>query len=123
VIPRSLHVVNEGLAFLLELVALAVLAWWGAEVGDGVIPSVVLAVAAPAIAAVVWGLFAAPKARVRLPLPGVLLVKALVFGAAAVALYGLDHSGLALGFAVIVIANTVIVTLDRDALIRNRPQP
>ena len=119
-IPRPLHVVNEGLAFLLEVVALAVLAWWGADVGDGVVLSVVLAVAAPLVAAVLWGLFAAPKARIRLPLPGVLLVKALVFGAAVAALYGLGRGALALVFAVIAIANTTIATMDRNALMRTR---
>ncbi|MEV0402016.1 YrdB family protein [Actinoallomurus sp. NPDC050550] len=122
-IPRPLHLANEALAFLLELMALAVLAWWGVRAGDGVLLKAVLGIGAPAAAAVIWGMFAAPKARVRLPLPGVLLVKALVFGVAALALYGLDHSGLALGFAVIAIANTAIATLDRNALIRNRPRP
>ncbi|GAA4633205.1 hypothetical protein GCM10023196_069880 [Actinoallomurus vinaceus] len=119
-IPRPLHLANEALAFLLEIAALAVLAWWGVRTGDGVLLKAVLGIGAPAVAAVVWGLFAAPKARVRLPLPAVLLVKLLVFGAATAALYGLDHPGLALGFAVIVVANTAIVSLDRDALVRNR---
>ncbi|GAA4604696.1 hypothetical protein GCM10023195_16020 [Actinoallomurus liliacearum] len=119
-VPRPLHVVNEGLAFALEIAALAVLAWWGADVGDGVVLSVLLGVGVPLVTAVVWGLFAAPKARVRLPLAGVLLVKVLVFGAATAALYALDHGALALVGAVIVVANLVLATLDRNALVRNR---
>jgi hypothetical protein len=30
-LPRPLHVLNEGAALLLELLALAGLAWWGAQ--------------------------------------------------------------------------------------------
>ncbi|MCO5996050.1 YrdB family protein [Actinoallomurus rhizosphaericola] len=119
-IPRPLHAVNEGLAFLLELAALAVLAWWGAEAGDGVVLSVVLAVILPLVAAVVWGLFAAPRARIRLPLAGVLVVKVIVFGAAVAALYALHHGRSALVCAVIVILNLLIATMDRNALVRNR---
>ncbi|GAA0340823.1 YrdB family protein [Actinoallomurus spadix] len=119
-IPRPLHVVNEGLAFLLELCALALLAWWGADAGGGVVLSVLLAVALPLVAAVVWGLFAAPRARIRLPLAGVLVVKVLVFGAAVAALYALRHGRAALVCAVIVIVNLVIATIDREAHVRNR---
>ena len=49
---------NLGVRFLLELCLLAALAYAGLQV------SVVLAVAAPLAAAVVWGLFVSPKARV-----------------------------------------------------------
>jgi hypothetical protein len=34
-LPGPWHAANEGLAFLLELEALAGLAWWGADTGSG----------------------------------------------------------------------------------------
>ncbi|MFH8843007.1 YrdB family protein [Streptomyces sp. NPDC017868] len=114
-LPAPLHVFNEGLAFLLELAALAVLAWWGWDSAEGVALRLLLAVAAPAVAAVVWGLFAAPKARFRVPLAGVLLVKALVFGAAALALLGVDRPVWAFGFAAVALVNTALATADRQA--------
>ncbi|MEX0173079.1 YrdB family protein [Streptomyces sp. LMG1-1-1.1] len=117
-LPGPLHVLNEGLAFLLELAALAVLAWWGWESADHVALRLLFAVAAPALAAVVWGLFAAPKARIPLPLPGVLVVKALVFGAAALALHALDRPSSALVFAVVALLNTALATVDRRAAMR-----
>ncbi|MCD2462893.1 YrdB family protein [Streptomyces sp. MBT42] len=112
-LPGPLHPLNEVLAFLLELAALAVLARWGWESAASIVPRLLLAVAAPVAAAVLWGLFAAPKARFRVPLAGVLAVKALVFGAAAAALAGLERPGWATAFAVVVVVNTALATLDR----------
>ncbi|MFI8910470.1 YrdB family protein [Streptomyces sp. NPDC053513] len=117
-LPAPLHVLNEGLAFLLELAALAVLARWGWESAENAALRLLLAVAAPAVAAVVWGLFAAPRARIPVPLPGVLLVKALVFGAAAAALQALDRPVWALSFAAVALVNTALGTADRRAAMR-----
>ncbi|MFD9612392.1 YrdB family protein [Streptomyces sp. NPDC059083] len=112
-LPAALRVANEGLAFLLELAALAALARWGWEATENTALRLLLAVAAPALAAVVWGLFAAPKARFRVPLAAVLLVKALVFGTAALALADLGHPAWALTFAAVTLANTTLATADR----------
>jgi hypothetical protein len=109
------HIVNEGLAFLLELLALAAIAWWGAEVGSGLVLHLLLGIGLPLVAAVVWGVFASPRARVRLPLAGILGVKAVVFGAATLGVDALGHRTPAVVFGVVVTANTVIATLDRGA--------
>ncbi|MEU4280207.1 YrdB family protein [Streptomyces tanashiensis] len=114
-LPAPLHVFNEGLAFLLELAALAVLAWWGWESAENTALRLLLAITAPGLAAVVWGLFAAPRARFPVPLAGVLLVKALVFGAAAVALHALDRPVWAVSFAAVALVNTALATADRRA--------
>jgi hypothetical protein len=115
VVTGAAHIVNEGLAFLFELVALALLAWWGAVAGSGLFVRLLLGIGLPLVAAALWGMFAAPKAKVALPRYGILAVKAVVFGSAALALDGLGHRGLAIVFAVVVAANTVIATLDRAA--------
>lgn len=112
-LPTPLRVLNEGLALFLELAALAVLAWWGWASADPVALRLLLAVAAPAAAAVLWGLFAAPRARFSVPLPGVLTVKAVVFGAAALALFALGHSTWAIVFGAVAVVNTVLVTAGR----------
>lgn len=110
------HLVNEGLAFLVELLALAAFAWWGAAAG-GVL-GLVLGIGLPLVAAVGWGVFASPKALVRLPLAGVLAVKAVVFGSAMLAVDDLGHRTLAIVYAVVAAANTVVATLDRQAAFR-----
>jgi hypothetical protein len=113
-----LHALNEGLAFLLEIAAIVVLAWWGFTTGGHILINIVLGVGAPVAAMVLWGLFAAPRARFKVALPFVLLVKAAVFGAGALAFYGVGHAALAIVFAVVAVLNTALATLDREAHFR-----
>lgn len=119
-IPQPLHIVNEGLAFLLEVAALAALCWWGFSTGSGAVTHLLLGVGAPLLAAVLWGTFAAPKARVRLPLAGVLVVKFLVFAAATLALWALGRHTLSTVFGVVTLVNTAVATVDRRALMHQR---
>jgi uncharacterized protein DUF2568 len=72
----------------------------------------------PAVAAVLWGLLAAPRARIRLPLAGVLAVKAVLFAGTAAAVYSLGQPGLAIAFAVVAFAKTAVAGVDRDARTR-----
>ncbi|MGC5529736.1 YrdB family protein [Streptomyces sp. SR-10] len=102
---RPWFAANEVLAFLLELVAIGCLAWWGFTAADGVLVSVLLGLGAPAAAMALWGLFAAPRARFRPPLAGVLAVKALVLGGSA-AVYGMGNPVVAGVFAVVLALNT-----------------
>ncbi|MFE1268140.1 YrdB family protein [Streptomyces sp. NPDC058757] len=114
-------VFGDLLAFVLEVAALGFLAWWGWSAAEPVVLRGLLAVGVPAAAATAWGLFAAPKARIRVPLAGVLVVKALVFGAAALALAGLGHGTGAVVFAVVAAVNTAMVTVSRRAAGHREP--
>jgi uncharacterized protein DUF2568 len=75
--------------FLLELAALAALIATGVGLIGGVV-GVVVGLAAAAVAAVMWGLFVAPRARIALPTPARLAVEVVVF---AVATPGLIAAG------------------------------
>lgn len=110
---NGLRWTNDVLAFVLELGALAALGYWGFTVSESWLVKLLLGLGAPAAAAVVWGLFAAPRATFELPLAAVLVVKAIVFGAATAALYARGHRTLAIVFAVVVVINTVVATIDR----------
>jgi Protein of unknown function (DUF2568) len=110
VIGQVFHWANLALAFLLELCALAALGYWGVRVGGGPVTKVALGLGAPLLAAILWGLFAAPRAPVSVPLVG-LGVKLLVFGSAALALYATGHRVLAIAFAGLVVVNSVLVRL------------
>ncbi|MGW5927927.1 YrdB family protein [Streptomyces anulatus] len=103
---RPWFAANEVLAFLLELVAIGCLARWGFTAVDGVLVPVLLGLGVPAAAMPLWGLFAAPRARFRPPLAGVLAVKALVLGGSAAAVYGTGHPVVAGVFAVVLALNT-----------------
>ncbi|MFQ1002105.1 YrdB family protein [Modestobacter sp. SSW1-42] len=76
---------DAALAFVLELVALAVLARAGHRLGGGGLPGVAPAVALPVVAAVLWARFAAPRAG-RTSTGRRLAVQLLVLGGAAVLL-------------------------------------
>lgn len=106
-------VANELLAFVLEVLAIGLLCWWGFASGGSVVVRVVLGLGVPAAAVVLWGLFAAPRARFRPPPAGVLVVKALVLLGAAAALYALGFAVLAVVFAVVVVVNTGVAETSR----------
>lgn len=112
-VPKGLHALNEGLAFVFELIALVALGWWGFHLGPTTADHVLLGIGMPLLAIVLWGLFAAPRAAVRTPMPGVLSVKAVVFGGAAFGLWFSATPVLAIVFAVLVVINTTIATIDR----------
>ncbi|MGW6207912.1 YrdB family protein [Streptomyces sp. NPDC055089] len=100
---------NEVLAFLVELAALGCLFWWGFSLGDALAVQLLLGTALLALAITLWGLFAAPRARIRLPLAGVLTVKAVVLGGGAFGLYEVGHPVAAAVMAVVVVVNTGVV--------------
>jgi Protein of unknown function (DUF2568) len=109
--PPRLFGPNEVLAFLLEIIALLILADWGWHRGAATGTRLLQAIGAPLLAAVVWGLFAAPRARYKIPLAGQLAVKVAVFGWATWALFDLRLPVLGLVFAVVVIVNMTAATV------------
>ncbi|MGW2842740.1 YrdB family protein [Streptomyces sp. NPDC001493] len=117
-LPAPVRTVNELLAFIVEVVGIVAFARWGWHASGNTVLRIVLAVGLPAVAAVVWGMFASPKARFTLPVAGVVAVKMLVFVCAVAALYDLDGSKSALSYAAVVAANTALLTMDRRARAR-----
>ncbi|MGW6197457.1 YrdB family protein [Kribbella sp. NPDC055110] len=99
---------NLLLAFLAELVALGIFAYWGWNAGGSTLDRWVLAVLLPLATAVVWGQFAAPTAARGTPVRR-WTVKVLVFGLAGAALWSSGHPLLAGGFVVVVAANLAII--------------
>jgi hypothetical protein len=71
--------------FMLELAALAALVVGGHGLVNGV-PGWAIGIAAAAVAATLWGLFVAPRARVALPTPGRLTIEVVIFLAASAGL-------------------------------------
>jgi hypothetical protein len=86
-------------AFAAELASLAALAvaGWSLSVPTGL--RLLAAVGFPLLAAVLWGLFAAPRSVVDVPVLAV-VTKVVVHGAAVAALFALGHPVLAVVLAV-----------------------
>jgi len=106
--PRGVAGFVLAIRFLTELALLAGLAVAGARLGGTVLVSVLAAVLAPVLAATVWGLAIAPRARRRLAEPARFVLEFALFALAGVALAasGLLAAGIVLavagiGFAVL----------------------
>jgi hypothetical protein len=101
---------NLALKFLLELAAIAALAYWGTTSTDGV-PAVLLAILAPALFIVLWARFAAPRSDHRLPARSRVPFELGLFALAAVALAVAGAPVLAAAFAVLVVINAALLTV------------
>ena len=99
-----------GLAFLVELIALAVFALWGWHTGQSTAVRLLLVIGLPVVAAGLWGLIAAPKAPRGGPWASA-VVKVAFFGLAGLALWSLDHRPLAVAFVLVVAANLLIIRI------------
>lgn len=97
--------------FILELGALAALAYWGLSAADGTLGSILLGLGAPACAAVLWGAFVAPKRAFEAPPSVRLAVEALVFGAATAGLWASGQRTLALALAAAAVIDRVALLL------------
>ena len=95
---------NLAFRFVLELTVLVALFLWGTSVSDQFILQLLLGVAFPAVAVVIWGLFVSPKASRRLPDPARLVLELGVFGMGVIAfiLSGNFFLGILLGTAAVI---------------------
>ena len=92
-----------GLAFVLELAALAALAYWGWGVAWE------LAIAAPAAWIVLWAVFGSPRAKVKLSASRHLAFEVVMFGSAAVALWAAGQPVWAIAFAAVWAVNRSLI--------------
>jgi Protein of unknown function (DUF2568) len=100
---------NLLLKFLLELAAFAAFAYWGGTVGSGAV-SVVLAIAAPAVAIVLWAVFATPRSDHRLSTAARIPFELAIFGLAVVALLAAGAPVAAIVLAVLVVVNAALLS-------------
>jgi hypothetical protein len=109
-----LKIINTGLAFFLELAMLAALGYWGFYGDKNVSAKWMLGISLPLLAAVVWGMFLAPKAVYRLNSITGNLLSLILFLLAATALLYTQHPILAMVFASIAVVNRILILLWRQ---------
>jgi hypothetical protein len=107
----ALKAVNLGVRFVLELCALAALAYWGWKAGDRMPAKLLLGIGAPLVAAVVWGLFVAPKATFDVGDGLRLALELVVFGCAVAALVAAGRIGLGVALGVVYAVNRVLMAV------------
>jgi hypothetical protein len=108
------HPANLALRFLLELGALAGLAYWGWTTHDGVW-RFVWAVGLVLVAAILWGTFNVPddpsrSGQAPVPVPGLvrLILELAIFAAASWAIITSGRASLGFGFAAIVLVHYLL---------------
>lgn len=110
---RQFVMANAFLAFVLELAMLVFVAWWALSLDDPMWTRLLVAVVCVGALVVLWGAFAAPKARFPLATAAVLAVKAVALGSGALALWGLGLPAAAIVFAVLAAGNVAVTTYVR----------
>jgi hypothetical protein len=118
---NTFKVANLALAFLLEVCALAAFAWWGYQTGQGTLAKIVLAIGAPLLGAVFWGIFVAPRATFQTTPTVKFALALIVFALATVALYVTGLQTLALIFVIAALVNRLLIFVWRQqALVTQR---
>jgi hypothetical protein len=110
---KALPAANLALKFALELAAVAAFALWGAKVGAGVL-SVLVAIATPLVAVLLWGAFTAPKAKWRLPIKTRIAFELTFLVLSVAALFAANLTTAASLLAFLVAVNAVLLTVFRQ---------
>ena len=103
--------VNAAIRFMLEISALIALGYWGSQLGDSTTTRAAMAILAPLVAAVAWGLWVAPKAGHRVADPARVVIEVAVFGGAAIGLALAGRRNLGLILAAVALANIAFMFL------------
>jgi hypothetical protein len=111
--------VNDVVAFLVEITVVVLLAVAGFGYGGSRVAAVLLGVGLPLVAVVLWGVFAAPRARLGNAALR-LVVKVAVLGAGVVAAFVVLPAVWAALFAAVVVVNLVLMYV--GPLARRSPQ-
>ena len=105
---KSLRRGNLLLAFLLELAMLAAFCFAGWTLGTATWMKAGLAIGLPAIAIVLWAMYAAPRAgKRRLKMPRLLIFKVGIFVAASIAWWAAGQAFIASIFVALVAINVI----------------
>jgi hypothetical protein len=103
--------INLGLAFALEIAMLGALFYWGFTREGTLLYRIVLAMATPSAAALIWSTFMAPKSSRRFKGAAYLILKAVLFGWAALALWAAGQPIVAAIFIVLAILNQILLIM------------
>lgn len=104
-----LKMLNLAVAFLLELCMLAAIGYWGYHIKAAHWLKLTTAIGLPLLAAVIWGLFLAPKSVVALDAGTKMGGKAILFAIAVLLLYYAGRTTLATWFAIVTAVNILLI--------------
>jgi hypothetical protein len=111
---ETLRAANLTLAFGLEIAMLVALGYAGFAATDIQWLRYLLLIGWPALAIVLWAIWAAPKSGRRLPAPALLVFKAAMFGVTTFLLYAAGANAAALLFGALAALHLVLAVLFRQ---------
>ena len=91
---------NKAIVFFMELGMLAAMSYWGFHTHAGV-SAWLWGLGLPLVAIILWGVWAAPKAKRRLAMPYLAVFVGVLFGLAAFLLYQAGQVGYAIAFFIV----------------------
>ena len=110
----ALKGINLAVRFLLEICVLICVGYWGFKTHTGWLLKILFGIGGPLLIAVIWGMFAAPKAAYQLQGLALLALEVVVFGSGVAALFLTNNNTLAWSFAVVVIINRILIFVWRQ---------
>ena len=108
---EALKSLNLALRFILEVLALVALGYWGFNAGRGTAIRWILALGIPIVAVVLWALFVSPQATLEVPVAVRIAIELAILGAAALALFVTGHPALGIAYAAVVVANRILMSI------------
>jgi hypothetical protein len=115
--------INDGIRFLVELLALVAVGYWGFHEHSGWAAKIVLGIGGPLLIATAWGIWMAPRSARRAPEAVRALLEVVIFGAATAALAASSGATLAVLFAVVAGLNAALDhALAREPASRSQPR-
>lgn len=100
---------NLGVRFLLEIVAIASLAYWGYRLPSATATKIAISVIAPLLLIVVWAFVVAPGADNPLSQTTRMLIGSLLLLFSSAALATTGHTRPAIVIAVVIVLNTILM--------------
>lgn len=103
-----MKIINQIVAFTLELIMLGALGFTGFHLAEGSFAQYALALLFPGIAIVLWGYFAAPRSSHRLAFPWLTIFKLILFSISFFLLYQIGYPTQAAIFWSVALVNVVL---------------
>lgn len=111
-----MKVLNDAIAFMLELAMLIALSMSGYQLATATVLKYSAAILLPAVVIMLWAVWGAPKSKRRLPFPWLSVFKLTLFSLTALLLFYSGHRTAAIIFGAVAYLNELL------ALLLNRAQ-
>lgn len=108
---EALKIVNLTVRFLLEIMTLIILGYWGFHVSQGTLMKVLIGIGTPLLVAGFWAMFGAPKAPYLLAGFSYFILEIVIFGLPMVALISIGKSTWATIYGIITVINLVLIKI------------